>query len=130
MCHDPVLVDLRTIFLLFVFSLSAFLLSPAFPFLGRKWQDRLALLAPLAIFAYWYFFQVQLVTLDQMHINYYHSMWGQSAWKFNTGICHAFGIAFSLQILRTPPLLRRIYGGLSLLLFSALMAAIESIKPV
>jgi hypothetical protein len=130
MCHDPALVDGRTVFLTFVFGLVAFLLSPFCRLINRKWQDTVALVVPLAILAYWFFFQFHLASLDQLHIDFYRSMWGQNAWKLNSGICYAFGAAFSLQILRTPPLWRRIYGGVGLLVFLGLLTSIEFIKPV
>ena len=130
MCNDPRLFDGRTLFLLALFGLLAYTLSPACQWLRPRVQNQVALLLPPAILLYWFVFQRELLLTDPMSRGFYRSMWGQTAWRLNSGICIAFGIAFSLRIVRTARKQGRMYGILGLLAFVALLLGFNSIGPV
>jgi membrane-associated HD superfamily phosphohydrolase len=121
----PKLFNAKSVVLLLVLSFLAYLVSPRSP-LDKKERDRLVLVYPLLIFVYVLLFQVFLLSLNP-HVHYYLGPTGVFTWRMNTGICCAFGVAFSLRILRTPGLGWRFYGGFFLLIF--LLLAFGSMMP-
>ena len=121
----PKLFSAKSVVLLLVLSFLAYLVSPRSP-LDKKERDRLVLVYPLLVFVYVLLFQVFLMSPNS-HIHYYLGPMGGFTWRMNTGICCAFGIAFSFRILRTPGLGWRFYGGFFLLLF--LLLAFGSMMP-
>ncbi len=115
----PRLFNAKSVALFLVLSFLAYLISPRSP-LEKKEQDRLALVYPLLIFVYVLLFQILLLSLNPS-VHYYLGRSGVFTWRINTGICCAFGIAFSIRILRTPEIGWRFYGVFSLLIFLLLL---------
>jgi len=111
----PKLFNAKSVVLFLVLCFLAYLISPRSP-LEKKERDRLALVYPLLIFVYVLLFQVFLLSLNPS-IHYYLGRSGAFTWRINTGICCAFGIAFSIRIIRTPGIGWRFYGAFSLLIF-------------
>jgi membrane-associated HD superfamily phosphohydrolase len=111
----PKLFNAKSVVLLLVLSFLAYLVSPRSP-LDKEERNRLVLVYPLLIFVYVLLFQVFLLSLNP-HVHYYLGPTGVFTWRVNTGICCAFGVAFSVRILRTPGLERRFYGALFLVIF-------------
>ena len=109
----PKLLNTRGEFLLITLGILAFLVSPLSP-VPRKVRDNLVLLFPPGIFIYFFLFQTLLISLKP-GIIYYLSPNGIYAWIMNSGICWAFGSAFSLGIMRTQEGWRRSYGRWSLI---------------
>ena len=121
----PKLFSAKSVVLFLVLSFLAYLVSPRSP-LDKKERDRLVLVYPLLVFVYVLLFQVFLLSLNP-HVHYYLGRSGVFTWRTNTGICCAFGVAFSFRILRTPGLGWRFYGGFFLLVF--LLLALGSTMP-
>lgn len=115
----PRLFNEKSAVLFLVLSFLAYLISPRSP-LEKKERDRLVLVYPMMIFVYILLFQVFLLSLNP-YVHYYLSPPKAIAWTMNTGICCAFGIAFSIRILRTPEIGWRIYGVISILIFLLLL---------
>jgi len=105
----PKLFNAKSVILLLVLIFLAYLISPRSS-LDKKERDRLVLVYPLLVFVYVLLFQVFFLSLNS-HVHYYLGPTGVFTWRMNTGICCAFGIAFSFRILRTPGLGWRFYGG-------------------
>jgi hypothetical protein len=110
-----------------VLSIAAFLVSPLSP-LDREARRSLVVVYPAAIFIYWFLFLHQLMSLDP-HVHYYLSPRGAYTWTMNTGICCAFGIAFSVDILSGSTGGRRIYGRWSLIAFIIVLLGIPVFMP-
>src|ERR1035438_3558722 len=125
--RPPTLVNTRTICLLGVFVLLAFLVSPKSP-LSRKHQDRFVCWFPLGIFVYWVLFQWMLISLNP-HVHYYLSHRGVPQWRVNSGICYGFGAAFSFRMLRIQSGLARAVGVFWLLLYALLVLAFGALPP-
>jgi len=115
----PRLFSAKSAVLFLVLCFLAYLISPRSP-LEKKERDRLVLVYPPLIFVYVLFFQVFLLSLNPS-VHYYLSPPRAFAWTMNIGICCAFGIAFSIRIIRTPGNGWRIYGVISILLFLLLL---------
>jgi hypothetical protein len=125
--RPPILVNERTFVLLAVFCLMAFLVSPKSP-LPRVTQDRLVCWFPVGIFLYWFLFGLMLLSLNP-HIHYYLGFRGVIPWTVNSGICYAFGIAFSVRMLRIRQTLVRILAVFWLVVFLLLLVGIQVIRP-
>jgi len=123
----PQFFNVKSVVLVLVFSCVAFLVSPLSP-LERTAQDRFALLVPPAILVYWYLFQFQLMSLDP-HVHYYLSPTGYFKWMTNSSICYAFGVAFSIRLLRVRARGSRIEGVLFLLLYGFLIVFRDQMRP-
>ena len=117
----PKLFNAKSVVLLVVFSCLAYSVSPRSAF-DRTFQDRLVLFFPPVIFVYWFLFQFQLMSLDP-HVHYYLSPTGYFAWMTNSSICYAFGVAFSVRLLRIRSSIARIEGVLFLLLYGLLIVS-------
>jgi hypothetical protein len=114
-------------FLLVALSLAALSVSPVSP-LNREARRSLVLVFPAGIFIFWFLFLQQLMSLDP-HIHYYLSPRGVFSWTMNTGICSAFGIAFSVDVLRDSTGGRRIYGRWSLIAFIIVLLGMPVFMP-
>ncbi len=125
--RPPTLLNGTSWFLLVVLSLAALLVSPLSP-LDREARRSLVLVFPAGILLYWFLFLQQLLSLDP-HIHYYLSPRGVYSWFMNTGICCAFGIAFSLDVLRGSGGRRRTYGRWSLIAFIILLLGMPVFMP-
>jgi hypothetical protein len=115
----------KGIVLILALGFLAFLISPLSP-LEKKERDRLALVYPMLVFVYFLLFQFFLLSLNPS-VHYYLGPTGVFVWRTNSDICCAFGIAFSVRILRTPEIGWRFYGLLSLLIF--LLLILGSLAP-
>jgi len=125
--RPPTLLNGTSVFLLIVLSLAALSVSPLSP-LDRDARRSLVLVLPAGIFLYWFLFLQQLMSLDP-HIHYYLSPRGVYSWIMNTGICSAFGIGFSMDVLRDSTGGRRIYGRWSLIAFIIALLGIPVFMP-
>ena len=123
----PQFFNAKSVILVLVFSCLAFMVSPLSP-LERLSQDRLALFLPPAILIYWYLFQFQLMSLNP-HIHYYLSPTGYFKWMTNSSICYAFGVAFSVRLLRVRTAGFRIEGVLFLFIFAFLIVFRDEMRP-
>jgi hypothetical protein len=121
----PKLFNIKSVALFLVLSFLAYLISSRSP-LSKPERDRLALVYPLLIFFYFIFFQFFLLSFNPS-VHYYLGPSGVFVWRMNSGICCAFGIAFSIRILRTPEIGWRFYGVFSLLIF--LLITLGSLMP-
>jgi hypothetical protein len=115
----PHLFSAKSAVLFIVLGLLAYLISPRSP-LGKPERDKLALVYPPLVFVYFLLFQVFLLSLNPS-VHYYLSPSGVFVWRMNSGICCAFGIAYSIRILRTPEIGWRIYAIFWLLIFLLLL---------
>ena len=114
----PELFNAESVILLLVLIFLAYLVSP-YSSLGKAERDRLVLVYPLLVFVYVFLFQVSLLSVNPF-IHYYLGSKSFFTWRTNTGLCCAFGAAFSFSVLRNNNFIWRIYGGISMLLFSLL----------
>ena len=94
----PKFTNERTVVLAVVFSIMAFFVSPLSPLDQRKRERATALYLP-AILIWWYFFQFMCLSLTP-GIHYYWGPASRFTWLMNSGVCSAFGFAFSLRLLR------------------------------
>jgi hypothetical protein len=115
----PGLCDGRSIWLVIVLGLLAYLASPLNP-MQRKERQGLLLVYPALIFVYWLLFQVNLLSLTS-HSGIYFGPSGTYVWLTNSLICLGAGAIFSIAILRLPGLGERLYGGLFLVLYLVLV---------
>ena len=115
----PSLFNAKSVVLFLVLSFLAYLISPRSA-LEKKERDKLVLVYPMLIFVYVLLFQVFLLSLNPS-VHFYLSPPKAFAWTMNTGICCAFGIAFSIQIIRTPETRWRIYAVFWLVIFMLLL---------
>jgi len=104
-----------------------FLISPLSP-LSQKIRNDLALVFPPAIFIWTFLFQIELMSLNP-HIHYYLSPNHLYSWEMNTGICWAFGFAFSVSIMRKQTGGRKIYGRSCVTAYIILLLAIPVFSP-
>lgn len=121
----PKLFSAKSVVLVIVFSFLAYLVSSRSP-LDKKERDKLVLVYPALVFVYVVLFQIFLLSLNPS-VHYYLGRSGAFTWSVNTGICCAFGIAFSIRILRTPGVGWRLYAIFFLLMF--LLLALGSLSP-
>jgi hypothetical protein len=126
--RPPTLLNGMSWLLLVALSFAALSVSPISP-LGREARRSLVLVFPAGIFIFWFLFLQQLVWLNP-HIHYYLGPRGVYSWIMNTGICSAFGIAFSIDVLRDSTGGRRIYGRWSLIAFIIVLLGIPVFMPV
>lgn len=122
------LVNEQTYGLLLAFSLLAFLVSPISP-IPRRAQDRLVGWFPLPIFLYWLLFQFMLLSLNR-HVHYYLNGHSVFPCTINSGICIAFGIAFSIRTLRIKETAARIVAVFWLVVFLLLLMGVQTLRPV
>ena len=115
----PQLFNAKSVVLFLVLVFLAFLVSP-FSKLDKKERDRLVLVYPMLIFVYALLFQVFLLSLNA-YVHYYVSPPRTFTWTMNTGICSAFGIGFSIRIIRTPEIGWQIYAIFWLVIFLFLL---------
>ncbi len=115
----PQLFSAKSVVLFLVLGFLAYLISPRSP-LGKQERDKLALVYPMLVFVYFLLFQVFLLSLNPS-VHYYLGPSGVFVWRMNSGICCAFGIAFSIRILRTPEIGWRIYAVFWLVIFLLLL---------
>jgi hypothetical protein len=85
--------------LVVVFSIMAFLVSPLSVIDDRCIQDRITAFYLPAIFIWWFVFLCHLKSIIP-GIYYSYGYTGLFVWKMNSAICYAFGLAFSLRLLR------------------------------
>jgi hypothetical protein len=121
----PKFFNAKSIVLLFVLCFLAYLVSPRGP-LEKKERDKLELVYPALILVYVLLFQVFLLSLNPS-VHYYLGRSGAFTWRTNTSICCAFGIGFSISVLRTSGMKWRLYALLFLVIFSLL--ALGSMAP-
>jgi hypothetical protein len=94
----PSLLNGKTIPLVLALSAMALPVSPFFP-INRRVQERITALYLPAILIWWYLFQCQLMSLMPGG-HYYLGTNGRFAWMMNSYICYAFGLAFSIGLVR------------------------------
>ena len=123
----PKLFNERSVLLAIVFCMMAFFVSPLSP-LDRRTQDRVTAIYLPAIFLWWFFFQYQLVSLTP-GVHYYLGPSGRFTWMMNSGICYAFGLAFSIRLWRLSPEWPRVVGGVFGVLFLVLILSGEGCRP-
>ena len=117
--RTPQLFSAKSAVLFLVLGFLAYLISPRSS-LGKQERDKLALVYPMLVFVYFLLFQVFLLSFNPS-VHYYLGPSGVFVWRMNSGICCAFGIAFSIRILRTPEIGWRIYAVLLLVIFLLLL---------
>lgn len=114
----PKFFDGKTVVLLLFFSLLAYFVSSLSP-VSEKLKIGLVSAFPPLIFTYRYFFQLELVSL-RPNVHYYLSPNGYFKWMTNSSVCYAFGIVFSVHLIRRDGLLLRTEGVVFLLIFGFL----------
>jgi len=117
--NEPRYYNARSVFLLIVLAFLTYLVSP-WSSMQRKERKGLMLVYPAIIFVYWFLFQVMQFSFDP-HVHYYLGPTGLNAWMTNSFICFTFGAAFSISIMRTPGIGRRLYGSAFLVLYLLLI---------
>ncbi len=115
----PTFFSVKSVVLILVLGFLSFLISPLSS-IENKERDKLALVYPALVFVYFLLFQVFLLSLNPS-VHYYLGRSGVFNWRINSGICCAFGIAFSIRIIRTPGIGWKSYGLLSLLIYLLLI---------
>ncbi len=123
----PKLFNEKSVMLVIAFSIMTFFVSPFSP-LNRRFQDRVTAIYLPTIFLWWFFFQFQLVSLTP-GVHYYLGRSGQFTSMMNSGICYAFGLAFSIRLLRLSREWPRIIGGVFAVLFLLLLLSGEGCRP-
>ena len=123
----PKLFNGKSVMLLVAFGIMAFFVSPLSP-LERRAQERVVACYLPAIFVWWFLFQFQLVSLNP-HVHYYLSRGGRFSWMMNSGICYAFGLAFSVRLLRLSRGWLRVEGGAFTALYALMIFAGEALRP-
>ena len=120
----PALLNRTGVGLLWSLSIAAILVSPLNP-MSRRLKLAVNIALPPVVGVYWYLFIKLMISLNP-HVTYYLSPAGSYAWKFNTGVCCAFGIAFSIDLCRTP---LRAYGVCWFIMFLVLLMDMKSWMP-
>jgi hypothetical protein len=123
----PKLFSEKSVMLLLAFGVMAFFVSP-FSHLDRRVQERVVACYLPAIFAWWFLFQFQLVSLNP-HVHYYLGRSGRFSWMMNSGICYAFGLAFSVRLLRLSRGWLRVEGGAFTAIYALMIFAGEALRP-
>ncbi len=123
----PKLFNEKSVVLAVVFCIMAFFVSPLSP-LDRRTQDRVTAIYLPAMFLWWFFFQFQLVSLTP-GVHYYLGRSGRFTWMMNSSICYAFGLAFSIRLLRLSREWPRVVGGVFGVLFLLLILSGEGCRP-
>ena len=124
------LTDGRTLLFLLPLSLCACLLSHLCRWPNPKAKEQLALIIPPAILLCWFALQRELLFVDRMSEFFYRSQSGGIVWRMNSGILIAFGLGFSLRLIRTIRMRAKVYGVLCALGFLPLLIWFNSIDPV
>src|SRR6185503_20503332 len=78
----------------------------------------------------WFILQREMLFTDRMSRAFYRSMYGETAWRLNTAILIAFGIAFSLRVFRSANKREKAYGAICIVGFLPLLVGFKSIGPV
>ncbi len=130
MCTGPRLIDGRTILFLLSLGFCAYAVCPVSHWFSPKAKRFLALALPPAIFVCWFMLQRELLLTDRMNRAFYRSMYGETAWRLNSAILVAFGVAFSVRSVRGESRRERAYGVLFVLAFIPLLFGFNSINPV
>jgi hypothetical protein len=112
--ETPRLYNGRTIWLLIVLSLLAYLVSP---------------LNPMLLFVYWFFFQVMMVSLNP-HFSLHVGLSQAFAWQTNSYILLLAGAVFSKEIITWRGLDKSAYGGVFLGLYVVALAVCAMMSPV
>jgi len=114
----PKLFNEGSVMLLVGFSVMAFFVSPLSP-LDRRVQERLVACYLPAICAW------LLLVQFQHHLG----RSGRFSWMMNSGICYAFGLAFSLRLLRQSCGWLRAEGAVFSALYTLMILAGEALRP-
>ncbi len=117
----------RSILLLLVLCFLAYLVSPLNS-MQRMEREGLLVVYPAIILAYWFLFQVGMLSLEP-GVHYYLGPNGVYVWMTNSFICMLFGLAFSIAILRSSDPGRRSYGRLFLALYILFIIAGILLRP-
>jgi hypothetical protein len=126
--ETPRLYNGRTIWLLIVLSLLAYLVSPLNPMRREERQELLTLYPPL-LFVYWFFFQVMMVSLNP-HFSLHVGLSQAFAWQTNSYILLLAGAVFSKEIITWRGLDKSAYGGVFLGLYVVALAVCAMMSPV
>lgn len=108
----------------------AYVLRPSSTWPGPKVKWFLALATPPLILLCWFILQREMLFTDRMNGAFYRSMYGETAWRMNTAILIAFGIGFSLRVVRSGVKREKGYGAICLLGFLPLLLGFKSMGPV
>ena len=130
MCAGAQFHDGRTVLLTISFAFLAYALRPASKWLRPNAKRFLALATPPMILLCWFVLQRELLFTDRMSRAFYRSMYGDTAWRLNSAVLIAFGIAFSLRVFRSVDKREKSYGAICIVAFLPLLLGFKSIGPV
>jgi len=130
MCAGPRFHDGRTLLLGISLGILAYLIRPSSSLLGPRLKPLVAMASPPLVLLCWFVLQRELLFTDRIGQVFYRTTYGDTAWRFNSAILIAFGIAFSFRLFRSSDKRERNYGTICMLAFLPLLLGFKSIGPV